>query len=120
MTAAENCSNTKCTDTIHFPIDPFSTTYWPKPKAVEQAAPKASSSLPPVRATLHAFGVNPSTSTHTSSPLAPPARPATTTDNKSASKAKKPFPPEHMDEFKQTVEGCDLSKAGLIEVLKKR
>lgn len=119
MTVAENCSNTKCTDTIHFPIDPFSTTYWPKPKVVEQAAPKASSSLPPVRATLHAFGVNPS-STHTLSPLAPPARPATTTDNKTASKAKKPFPPEHMDEFKQTVEGCDLSKAGLIEVLKKR
>lgn len=116
-----NCPNIKCTDTIQFPIDPFSTVYWPKPKAVEQAGPKVSSSLPPARAvtTLHAFGVNPS-STHTPSPLAPPARPAILTENKPASKAKKPFPPEHMEEFKQTVEGCDLSKAGLIEVLKKR
>jgi chromatin assembly factor 1 subunit A len=109
-----------CTDTIQLPIDPFSTAYWPKPKAVEQAAPKASSSLPPARATLHAYSVNPSTSTYTPSPLAPPARPATITDNKAVSKAKKPFPPENMEEFKQTVEGCDLSKAGLIEVLKKR
>ncbi|EEA24282.1 hypothetical protein EYB25_004589 [Talaromyces marneffei] len=106
-------------DTLQFPIDPFSTAYWPKPKAVEQPAPKASSSLPHARATLHAFGVN-STTTHTSSPLAPPVRPVTITDSKALPKAKKPFPPEHMEEFKQIVEGCDLSKAGLIEVLKKR
>lgn len=95
-------------------------TYWPKPKTVEQAAPKASSSLPPARATLHAFGVNPSPSTHTPSPLGPPASSASLADSKNTSKVKKPFPPEHMEEFKQTVEGCDLSKAGLIEVLKKR
>jgi chromatin assembly factor 1 subunit A len=80
---------------------------------------KTSSSLPPARATLHAYSVNPPTSTYTPSPLAPPARPAVT-DNKSVLKAKKPFPPGHMEDFKQTVEGCHLSKAGLIEASKKQ
>ncbi|EED17993.1 chromatin assembly factor 1 subunit A, putative [Talaromyces stipitatus ATCC 10500] len=107
-------------ETIRFPINPFSTAYWPKPKVVEHVAPKVSSSLPPVRATLHAYAINPSTSTYTPSPLAPPTVPSATLDNSTTSKAKKPFPPEHIEEFKQTVEGCDLTKAGLIEVLKKR
>lgn len=35
-------------------------------------------------------------------------------------KAKRPFPPDQLDEFKQIVEGSDLTKTGLIEVLKKR
>jgi chromatin assembly factor 1 subunit A len=36
------------------------------------------------------------------------------------SKAKRPFPPEQLDEFKKAVEGNDLSKIGLVEILKKR
>ncbi|OKL64000.1 hypothetical protein UA08_00359 [Talaromyces atroroseus] len=98
-------------ETIQFPIDPFSTAHWPKPKAVEQAASKGPSSLVPARSTLHAYSTN--TSSHTQLPLAPPSRPV-------AAVKGKPFPAEHLVEFKETVEGCDLTKAGLIEVLKKR
>ena len=100
------CWSNATTDTVQFPIDPFSTAYWPKPKAVEQAAPKG-----PARSTLHAYSTN--TSGHTQAPLGPPSRPV-------AAVKGRPFPPEHLAEFRETVEGCDLSKAGLIEVLKKR
>jgi hypothetical protein len=36
------------------------------------------------------------------------------------SKKGKPFPPDQLAAFKEAVEGSDLTKAGLIEVLKKR
>ncbi|KAJ5518153.1 Chromatin assembly factor 1 subunit A [Penicillium expansum] len=36
------------------------------------------------------------------------------------SKAKRPFPPDQLAEFKEAVEGSDLSKIGLVEILKKR
>lgn len=49
--------------------------------------------------------------------LNPTAAHFTLTDSKTESEV---IPPEHMDKFKQTVEGCDSSKAGLIEVFKKR
>lgn len=96
---------------IQLPIDPFSTAYWPKPKAAEQVATKGSSLAVPTKSTLHAYSAN--ASSHTQLPLAPPSRPV-------AAVKGKPFPPEHMAEFKEAVEGCDLTKAGLIEVLKKR
>lgn len=106
------------TDTIKFPIDPFSTAYWPKPKGMEQTISKVASSSGPIKATLHAYSTN--ATTHTSSPLAPSTRQVTAADSTVTVKGKKPFPPEHMAEFKEIVEGCDLTKAGLIEVLKKR
>lgn len=52
---------------------------------------------------MRSLGVTPSTSTHTPSTLAPSPRPVTT-DKKTISKAKKPSPPEHMDEFKEIFE----------------
>lgn len=92
-------------DAVIFPIDPFSTAYWQKPRA-EPAAPKGRVAVNG----LEAFRVNPTTnSPAVSSALPPPT-----------SKAKKPFPPESLDEFKRAVDGSDLSKIGLVEILKKK
>jgi hypothetical protein len=35
-------------------------------------------------------------------------------------KAKRAFPPDQLAELKQVIEGSDLTKTGLIEILKKR
>ncbi|KAH8702187.1 chromatin assembly factor 1 subunit A-domain-containing protein [Talaromyces proteolyticus] len=104
-------------DTMRFPIYPFSTAYWPKPKAVEQTVAKGHT-MTSARGTLHAFSTAQSTQSQT--PLATVARPSISTESAIPSKVKKPFPPEQLDAFKEAVEGSDLTKAGLIEVLKKR
>jgi chromatin assembly factor 1 subunit A len=56
-------------------------------------------------------------SSHTQSPLVPPAGNA---ESVPSAKTKKPFPLDQLAEFKEAVEGSDLTKTGLIEVLKKR
>lgn len=95
-------------EAVKFPIDPFSGAYWQKPRAVDQA--KAWVPQNPLgRATLHIPWGN-----HGPEPAVGGALPTVT------SKAKRPFPPEQLDEFKQAVEGSDLSKLGLVEILKKR
>lgn len=107
-------------DSVAFPIDPFSTAYWQKPK-LDQGPPKGFS-------TLHAFAVT--SSAQTSKAAAAAAAPGVSNNNNlsdgavlafhATGKAKRPFPPEQLSEFKQVVEGSDLTKAGLIEILKKR
>jgi len=92
-------------DTVKFPIDPFSTAYWQKPQS-EPAAPKGRM----VMNGLEAFRVNNTSGSPAVSGALPPP----------TSKAKKPFPRESLDEFKQAVDGSDLSKIGLVEILKKR
>lgn len=89
-------------DAVQYPIDPFSTAYWQKPRA-EAGSIK---SVPPMTSkhTLDGFRVNPGSET-----LPPPT-----------TKAKRPFPSELLSEFKQAVEGSDLSKIGLVEILKKK
>ncbi|KAL4894572.1 chromatin assembly factor 1 subunit A-domain-containing protein [Aspergillus ambiguus] len=89
-------------DSVTFPIDPFSTVYWQKPKAAEQT--QASSTG---RGTLDTFmGAN--------------VQPGAAVAVVIPSKAKRAFPSEQLAEFKQVVDGSDLTKTGLIEVLKKR
>lgn len=88
-------------DAVNFPIDPFSTAYWEKPKPVEQTlktgtGPADIFRVPALPAAGAAGGVLPQ------------------------SKAKRPFPPDQLAEFKEAVEGNDLSKIGLVEILKKR
>ncbi|KAJ5176800.1 uncharacterized protein N7482_002677 [Penicillium canariense] len=95
--------------TVRFPINPFSDAYWQKPKPAEPVSVKARVG-PAGKKTLDAFRINPAPDT----PAIGAAPPAATT------KAKRPFPPEHLEEFKQVVEGSDLSKIGVIEILKKR
>ncbi|KAI5802157.1 chromatin assembly factor 1 subunit A-domain-containing protein [Pyronema domesticum] len=92
-------------DNITGPIDPFSTKYWD-----------------PVPTTTQ-----PMTGIKTA--MDPPPRPATITPftrpgNGGAAAAKpvnkdKLVPPELMEDFKRAIDGSDMTKAGLIEVLKK-
>ncbi|BDD58703.1 hypothetical protein MPDQ_004531 [Monascus purpureus] len=106
-------------ESVTFPIDPFSSAYWQKPKS-EQVPPKAAvQSTSSGRSTLHAFAVT--SSAHSQSAGASKgsldeAIPTTQTTGK----AKRLFPPDQLTEFKQAVQGSDLTKAGLIEILKKR
>ena len=91
-------------DGVKFPIDPFSTAYWERVKPVDQVPGKAR----PATA-LDSFLV----------PAVPRAM-ATSSALPPTSKAKRPFPPDQLAEFKEAVEGSDLSKIGLVEILKKR
>ncbi|KAL2004176.1 hypothetical protein VTN02DRAFT_5825 [Thermoascus thermophilus] len=119
-------------DTANFPIDPFSTAYWQKPKASDQGNSKASLA-PGVsgRSTLHAYGMGPPSLTSQENGTASQITlvvggnsklnaHGTASAMQAPAKAKRPFPPDQLDEFKQIVEGSDLTKTGLIEVLKKR
>lgn len=93
-------------DAVQFPIDPFSTAYWQKPRTSDNTLGKT---IPHRPQTLDAFRVSAGgDGLATGNALA------------STSKAKRPFPPELLDEFKQVVEGSDLSKIGVVEILKKR
>ncbi|CDM29351.1 hypothetical protein DTO013E5_5297 [Penicillium roqueforti] len=91
-------------DGVKFPIDPFSTAYWERAKPVDQVLGKAR----PATA-LDGFLVP-----------AVPGAVATGSALPPTSKAKRPFPPDQLAEFKEAVEGSDLSKIGLVEILKKR
>lgn len=99
-------------DAVKFPIDPFSTVYWQKPRAAEQvsAKTKAANNQAKGANTPFVFKVPNSDKLCSGGVLPPPL----------ATKAKRPFPPEHLEEFKQVIEGSDLSKIGVVEILKKR
>lgn len=94
---------------VKFPIDPFSGAYWQKPRA-EPAPAKARSMAVFSKQTVD-------TRRAKSSPYAPALGNALPP---AATKAKRPFPPDLLPEFRQAVEGSDLSKIGLVEILKKK
>ncbi|OJJ48485.1 hypothetical protein ASPZODRAFT_130529 [Penicilliopsis zonata CBS 506.65] len=118
-------------ENVRFPIDPFSTAYWEKPRPADQppppplfpsaaAAAAATTAAaggvgggtgPSGRSTLHAYAVNSS---------AQASRGMSNIATLATGRVKRPFPPEQLAEFKAAVDGSDLTKAGLIEVLKKR
>ncbi|PWY86362.1 hypothetical protein BO94DRAFT_546605 [Aspergillus sclerotioniger CBS 115572] len=99
-------------DSVTFPIDPFSTAYWQKPRAAEPA-PAAGLG----RSTLHAFMGHPSSHKASGSVPAPDGG---TVAVLTTGRTKRTLPPEQLAEFKQVVNGSDLTKMGLIEILKKR
>ena len=126
-----------------FPIDPFSTAYWPSATAVSTAPSSTitgqlstAASLSPSQPRLPLNAASISTSNlpfphlahapHDSSKLSL----ATTITSAAATKGtspatagkppKKPFPTELLPDLKKAVEGSDLTKAGLVEILKKR
>ncbi|KAL2845219.1 chromatin assembly factor 1 subunit A-domain-containing protein [Aspergillus pseudoustus] len=82
---------------LTFPIDPFSTVYWQKAPEPAQAN----------RSALRFIMGHPGSHT-----LGPQENPA--------GKAKRALPVELLVEFKTVVEGSNLTKTGLVEVLKKR
>ncbi|EEP79011.1 predicted protein [Uncinocarpus reesii 1704] len=114
-------------ETFNFPIDPFSDAYWKKPGAALPTNPSISA---PVNGKVS----DPSQRTlipSTNGFLAPgptsrvtPAPTSTISPHLNSAivsqKPKAQFPSELLPDFKQAVSGSDLTKAGLIEVLKKR
>lgn len=89
------------------PIDPFSTKYW------EPHQPSAESKARGLGATVVTA-------------MEPPRKPLTTTNRVlptslavGTTPVKKLVPPEYMEDFKRAIDGSDMTKAGLIEQLKK-
>lgn len=93
---------------VTFPIDPFSSSYWQKPKAAE---PGHNNGLG--HGIFRNFVGNPAQ--HAAGPLA--MQDGSTV---AAGRAKRAFPTDQLGEFRTVVEGTDLTKTGLIEILKKR
>ncbi|GKZ19604.1 hypothetical protein AbraIFM66951_003771 [Aspergillus brasiliensis] len=103
-------------DSVTFPIDPFSTAYWQKPKAAAEPAQAAG-----LGRTLHAFmGNNPSSSISHKPTGSGPGADGGSLAVLTAGRTKRTLQPEQLEEFKQVVNGSDLTKMGLIEILKKR
>ncbi|KAL9117607.1 MAG: hypothetical protein Q9187_005855 [Circinaria calcarea] len=89
-----------------------------------QASNKSTSAAmaPPQRIPLHTVNASnnlllPQPSTDTSSKPSPITGSSTSKARKAATK---PLPSELLDDFKRAVQGSDLTKAGLVEVLKKQ
>lgn len=131
-------------DSTQFPIDPFSTSHWsdinkevsarlkPEPSINRDGLTKADTSvksmLPPSRMPLSA--VNPPNTLNT---FLLPGDTIVVAQNEntqntgkqrgrppSSSKELKMIPSEFMTDFRNAVDGSDLTKAGLIEILKKQ
>ena len=112
------------------PIDPYSTSYWqpatPSPSSSNHATATATMAPPP-RVPLHTLkGPNNMCSLSTSLAASDAnVKPQATTRATAATKGKnqapsKPISPELLEDFKRAIGGSDLTKAGLVEVLKKR
>ncbi|KAJ5182922.1 hypothetical protein N7492_000538 [Penicillium capsulatum] len=91
-------------DAVKLPIDPFSTVYWQKPRAAD---PGPGKNVPHRPQTLDMYRASGGPDAPAVGGALPP-------------KAKRPFPPEHLGEFKEIVDGNDLSRIGVVEILKKR
>lgn len=108
-------------DSVKFPINPFSAEYWTKPTAVESFLSKnpLSRNTAPHKSTLLAYTTSMSSkvsdqgSDH--SAISTSAIPMI-----HSKKARKPFPLEELGKFKELVNGSDLTKIGLVEILKKQ
>ncbi|EEH05418.1 conserved hypothetical protein [Histoplasma capsulatum G186AR] len=131
-----SCRMEIISETLNFPIDPFSSEYWSKPiqtsrsplkhlthlsnRSSDRAGAIASPSqkqISPSSGLLQPSFTLPSTTLTTTissghSKLLPAAAPS--------QKPRRAFPPDQVAEFKQAIAGSNLTKAGLIEVLKKR
>ena len=113
----------------HLPIDPYSTAYWPSPASAQNSTLVSSKSTatmaPPHRIPLHTVNASNTLLPIPQSLIDPSTKPSPITGSStSTSKARKtptkPLPPELLDDFKLAVQGSDLTKAGLVEVLKKQ
>ncbi|KAL4927754.1 putative chromatin assembly factor 1 subunit A [Aspergillus undulatus] len=100
----QTCKLETILQSVTFPIDPFSSSYWQKPTVSDQANGLGRLG----RSTWHVFMGNPAsggTVTHEGNTGTPP---------------KRAFPAEQLGEFKTVVQDSNLTKMGLVEVLKKR
>ena len=103
-----------CADTMDFPIDPFSSAYWPDESHqpnTHLAAPVDPTRLPLLpRANIPTNGATPQATADTPKPVKPPKAP----------KQVRLLAGQELEEFKQVVQGSDLTKQGLLAVVKKK
>ncbi|KAI1943643.1 chromatin assembly factor-I (CAF-I) p90 subunit [Ophidiomyces ophidiicola] len=105
-------------ETFSFPIDPFSDIYW---KKTTTALPKdPNTSTDSSNSSNKAFLAPPSGVRPLSTASAMGLRPNGAVLSAPGQKSRAQFPQELLTDFKQAVSGSDLTKAGLIEILKKR
>ncbi|MCJ1246771.1 hypothetical protein MMC30_003980 [Trapelia coarctata] len=108
-----------------WPLNPYSTSYWPSAgkATIDSSTDKSvhpASMAPPPRIPLNAI--------HNILPFNPTVLVSKSLDTPSkpqgpkskASVQSKPIPRELLEEFKKAIDGSDLTKAGLVEVLKKK
>ncbi|KAL6722227.1 chromatin assembly factor-I (CAF-I) p90 subunit [Lecanora helva] len=103
-------------DDPKLPIDPYSTTYW-LPKQITSHS--QSTLMEPPRIPLHPVN------RQTTLTCSPNAKTLDESNNDISTrmkhgKAPRPMPPELLEEFKNAVQGNDLTKVGLLEILKKK
>ncbi|PGH07352.1 hypothetical protein GX51_01896 [Blastomyces parvus] len=131
-----SCRMEVISETLNFPIDPFSSEYWSKPTAASRSPLKhlthlSNQSLD--RAGAVTNNLSQKQLSQSSGLLQPPSTlPSNLTTTlpsgqstllpvaPSNQKPRRPFPPDQVAEFKEVIAGSNLTKAGLIEVLKKR
>lgn len=115
-------------DRSQLPIDPYSTAYWHSTsttKSLDTSQPQSlHASMDPPRVPLNT--INRTNILFPNSALAVNSLKAHSPgkDSSAAAKPHKPpkrfIPPEVMNDFKLAVQGNDLTKAGLVEILKKQ
>ncbi|KAL2371959.1 hypothetical protein RJ035_006308 [Blastomyces gilchristii] len=132
-----SCRMEVISETLNFPIDPFSSVYWSKPTPASRSPLKHlthRSNQPLDRAGAMSSDLSQKQSSQSSGLLQPPSTtlPSTLTTTLpsgqstllpvavSNQKPRRSFPPDQVAEFKEVIDGSNLTKAGLIEVLKKR
>lgn len=98
-------------EAVKFPIKPLSDEYWQKPQPNNSG---------PAKGRVAPKSLGPQTLPASWGPAGQATSAVGAVLPTSLSKAKRPFPPEQLDEFKKAVEGNDLSKIGLVEILKKK
>ncbi|KAI4112444.1 MAG: hypothetical protein LQ345_006412 [Seirophora villosa] len=112
--------------TPKIPIDPYSTTYWQTPPSASIPEPSRTShpAMEPPRIplnTINRTNVALPTPGLAAAGLKPPPSYANGPPQSKASQApKRMVAPDVLEDFKRAVEGSDLTKAGLVEVLKKQ
>jgi chromatin assembly factor 1 subunit A len=109
------------TNVVEFPwpLDPHSTSYWPSAGKATTGS-QTTSMAPPSRIPLNIIQQSsniPSVNSAVSSSKAPSQLQGLTSKKSVLSK---PIAPELLEEFKKAIDGSDLTKAGLVEVLKKK
>lgn len=108
-------------DSTNLPIDPFATQHWTdemKAKTTKQE-PSTSMQPPACRKPLSTLSSNTSVAKQEVGVDEKPL-PSATKKASVAGKAPRLIDQEFMQDFKQAVDGSDLTKAGLIEILKKQ
>lgn len=108
-------------DSTTFPIDPFATTHWSDETKPKQTKPETStSSMPPPRNALSSLSPNAVPVIKQEKGVDGKLLPIQSKAKAGSTKPLKLIEPELMSAFKQAIDGSDMTKAGLIEVLKKQ